>query len=398
VAGFVSSATLAGICIGIAATVGTAAVLVGSRDDHPRRPKAPPPTGAFATGGTPTTDAAVEAAIRRLPAVATVDFADRPRLAAAWSDFAAGADGPDHRVLALAVDDELAAADLGYYIDPAQLRAYRVAHVSVVRAGDDRAHVLELRALTAQALDARLGMTEELGEPAVLLDSIDAKVELAVLPLLAEPAFPFGDDGWTNSYAGRQLAAAAGQGIRAELVTALGSDAADATRARARAIQLVAASVGHHEAQHALDATHDLPYPQPLSQILVEKHGDPFAVRARFELSAYTSQIASDMWLPQLSLWSLARHGFHAPTQRSPEGFVAVVVIEGLARHLGIPSPGPVVHGGQIDRDRLAALGVALSQRSTVELRSAAAALWAELFDAKLPRIVDDTRRTASVF
>jgi hypothetical protein len=49
-----------------------------------------------------------------------------------------------------------------------------------------------------------------------------------------------------------------------------------------------------------------------------------------------------------------------------------------------------VLHGGAIDRERLAALGAALAERSTAELRTAAAGLWADLFGGKLPRIVDD--------
>jgi hypothetical protein len=48
-----------------------------------------------------------------------------------------------------------------------------------------------------------------------------------------------------------------------------------------------------------------------------------------------------------------------------------------------------VVTRGAIDRERLAALVEPLAARSTVELRSAAAGLWAELFGERLPRIVD---------
>ena len=149
------------------------------------------------------------------------------------------------------------------------------------------------------------------------------------------------------------------------------------------------ASIRHHEAQHKLDKAETLAYPLPLARMLTERKNDPFAVRARFELSAYVSQIASDTWLPQLTLWSLARHGFRRGGPRIEEAFVAVVVIEGLAKELGIASPGPVMHGGEIDRDRLAALLGPLSMRTTVELRSAATSLWAELFDEPLTRLYD---------
>ena len=53
-------------------------------------------------------------------------------------------------------------------------------------------------------------------------------------------------------------------------------------------------------------------------------------------------------------------------------------------------SPGPAFHDGMIDRGRLRQLVAPLAARSTAELRTAAAALWAELFKAKLARIVDD--------
>jgi hypothetical protein len=117
---------------------------------------------------------------------------------------------------------------------------------------------------------------------------------------------------------------------------------------------------------------------------------NPMAVRARNELSAYTSQIASDMWLPQAALWNLARHAFQSSRRGSPESFAAVIVLEGLAKQLDIKSPGAAFHNGELDRDRLAELVTPLSNKSTIELRSAAARLWAELFDEPLVRLVDD--------
>jgi hypothetical protein len=105
--------------------------------------------------------------------------------------------------------------------------------------------------------------------------------------------------------------------------------------------------------------------------------------------SAWISQIASDTWLPQLTLWNLARHGFRRTTARRAESYVDVVVIESMARELGISPSGPIVHGGEIDRDRLARLVIPLSRRTTVELRSAAAALWRDLYGAPLVRLYD---------
>nr|MBA3501752.1 hypothetical protein [Deltaproteobacteria bacterium] len=119
-----------------------------------------------------------------------------------------------------------------------------------------------------------------------------------------------------------------------------------------------------------------------------EKKQAPFAIRARFELSAYLSQIASDTWTPQLTLANLARHGFRRG-QRTEEAFVAVVVIEGMARRMGVITPSPLIRRGDIDRDQLAMLLSALTTRTTVELRSAAAGLWAELFGEPLVRLYD---------
>src|SRR4029079_8559299 len=92
--------------------------------------------------------------------------------------------------------------------------------------------------------------------------------------------------------------------------------------------------VRHHEAQHGLDQRRALPYPRALAAYAGPLRGDdgrpsPFAVRARTELSAYVSQIASDMWLPQLALWNLARHAFRGANNRTAEVYVAGVAITG---------------------------------------------------------------------
>ena len=45
---------------------------------------------------------------------------------------------------------------------------------------------------------------------------------------------------------------------------------------------------------------------------------------------------------------------------------------------------------GKLDRDRLAELVAPLASKTTIELRSAAARLWRELFREPLVRLVDD--------
>jgi hypothetical protein len=225
-------------------------------------------------------------------------------------------------------------------------------------------------------------MTEELDEPVVLLDRVDAKCASQIMPVLYGAPFPLG--------AGSRVAMAAGDAIRAELMTALGNDVEAVDAATARCHRVVAESVRHHEAQHALDHDRDLRHPPALAAY-VGPPSSELALRARLELSAYLSQIASDVWLPHLVLWNLTRHAFHRGDVRiAAEAYVAVVVLEGLARQLQIRSPGPVIHHGAIDRDRLSALVAPIAAAPTTGLRSAAAALWRELFDEKLARMVDE--------
>src|SRR5262249_14658593 len=165
-------------------------------------------------------------------------------------------------------------------------------------------------------------------------------------------------------------AGSAGGAIRRELVIALGPDTASIERATARCDQLITASVRRHEAQHELDEQSALDYPRVLADSAGPLRGDdghtaPFAVRARTELSAYLGQIASDMWLPQLALWNLSRHAFRRTQGTSAEAYVAVIVLEGLARQFHVASSGPALHGGAIDRDRLRGLVAPLASRST---------------------------------
>lgn len=163
----------------------------------------------------------------------------------------------------------------------------------------------------------------------------------------------------------------------------------------ARLHDLVAATVRRHEAQHAFDAERDTPLFQPTSlQMLVGPVEDADGVdrriarQCRTELSAYVSQIASDDATPQFALWALARSAFDKGRWGSPESYVAVIVIPGLARELDIAPAGVLVAGGEIQRDRLAELGVAIAKRSDDDVRAAAARLWAQLFaEAYIPLV-----------
>lgn len=421
----------------------TAYVVKGPPSTAYERPAPPAPVGVFKDGGVPQRDPAIERALgEQLPALVATSAAlahdtapderrratllaqlradpamtmHGPAIAGAWQNAldaleawlpvappnpAWGEVSADLRARLDLLSDALAHEQLGYYVDPEMLgdhprrrsgiHAYRIETIGFVRANDAKVRVIDVRRLGGpDGGGAMLGLTsEELETPVVLLDAIDHKVQSQLMPILGGAPFALGDDAW-SSRRGRALSVAAGGAIRRELLAALYTDAQSADKAMTRTRQLVATSVRHHEAQHDLDKGGALAHPLPLARILSERKNEPFAVRARYELSAYLSQIASDTWLPQLTLWSLARHAFRRGGPRVEEQFVAVVAVEAMARQLGIASPGPVVHGGEIDRDRLAALLAPMTGRTTVELRSAAAAAWAELFEEPLARLYD---------
>jgi len=419
----------------IAGILGASRGIVAAGPGPFERPAPSPPAGVFRDGGAPARDAALEQVLAvDLPAVVSAGAARRPEAIAAlrqhaalaghgaalqdaWRGFVDCLDrwlaldperagyrrtADELRARALALSERFAAAELGYYLDATLLpehgrrapgiATYRIDDVTFVRARTERIRVLGLRRLDRPDDLAALGRaSDELDDPVVLLGPVEDKVRDQILPVLGGADFPIGDDGWAGSRRGRDLARTAGAAIRRELTAALGPDVESAERATARSRRIVASSVGRHEAQHGLDrARGELPSPQPLVAVL-GRASRTFALRARLELSAYTSQIASDTWVPQLVLWNLARHAFRATTVGNEESYVAVVILEGLARRFGEVPAGPLLRvDGEIDRDRLAALVAPLAQIGTLELRTAAAALWAELFGAPLVRIYDD--------
>jgi hypothetical protein len=435
------------IATGLAATLGvllsmlvtfTMVRVVTAGADHGEftRPEPPAASGAFRLGGKPIADAQIEHVLAtELPALEVMRITDDDRqhkvaalrehrafaahggaLANAWREMIDTYDrwreiGSSHRdstrisrelgARVSVVSDQLAARGLGYFLDvelgydsrrTPGIYSFRIDDVGFVLRDDERVRVLGVRRMNPadQGEVTVLGMTtSEPRDPIVLLDEVDDKVRTQIIPVLGGHPFSLGDDSWARSARGRKVSAAASEAIRRELHTALGFDVQSLERASARCKKLVAASIRHHEAQHGFDRERRLPYPAALAPMAGPAH-EEFAIRTRYELSGYLSQIASDTWLPQLTLWNLSRHAFRRQTKPVEEAYVAVFVIEGLARHLKIPSPGPVVTRGTIDRDRLAALVLPLAEKSTTQIRSAAAALWAEAFEARLVRIVDE--------
>ena len=414
-------------------------VTAGAANGEFTRPSPPSPSGAFAHGGTPIHDDSIEHILStELPALELTRVTDpdhKPQVtalraphafaahgdelasawrmmldtyetwrevgASAWASPKAARASRELQARVAVVSDQLAARGLGYFLDvevgedsrrTPGIYSFRVDDVGFVLRGEQRQRVLGVRRMNRADLGdvTVLGMTtSEPRDPVVLLDEVDEKVRTQIIPVLGGQPYFLGDDSWARTARGRKVAAAAGEAIRRELHTSLGFDVESLDKATARCKKLVAASVRHHEAQHGFDRDRRLPYPATLVPMAGPANTE-FAIRTRFELSGYLSQIASDTWLPQLTLWNLSRHAFRRNAKPVEEAYVAVYVIEGLARHLKIASPGPVVTAGAIDRDRLAALVLPLSERSTTEIRSAAAALWGKAFDARLVRIVDE--------
>ncbi len=171
----------------------------------------------------------------------------------------------------------------------------------------------------------------------------------------------------------------------------------EAPRIASMVHQLVAATVRRHEAQHGLDDDREEPlrYPTQLSEFLGEDttddDGEPlrYIESARAELSAYVSQLANDPVTPHLSLWNVARFAFDDDQVNSSEFYAGVLLLEGLARHLNIPSPGPAIHDRRVDRARMLEIAMPLIGKTGDELRAAARALWLELYAEPIVPISD---------
>ncbi len=390
------------------------------------RPTPPPPAGAFAVGGSPGHERAVEETLtsqlhalieHRTLARDPAAFSSHPGVAAAWRELVDGApnyhlddrsqDPEELKVRVQVLSDQLAASNLGYFAaverstrNDITIGVYKIAKVTFVRADSERVRVLDAQRISStEPTKPVLGMKAEgMDDPVVLLDQVSAHVATQLLPVLDGQPYALGDDSWARSARGRNATMAATRAIRRELGTALASDAFDLGRATIRLRKLLLASVRHHEAQHGREQNKQISLPEELARLvgpLRDGRGrpNPMAFRARNELSAYASQIASDMWLPQVALWNLARHAFQSSRRGTPESYAAVIVLEGMARQLGISGATTgksALHRGELDRDRLAELVAPLASKTTIELRSAAARLWAELFDEPLVRLVDD--------
>lgn len=170
----------------------------------------------------------------------------------------------------------------------------------------------------------------------------------------------------------------------------------EAPRIASAAQQLLKASVRRHEAQHGIDSDRAEPlrYPAVLEEHLgpaTDDDGEPRrrVESARAELSAYLSQLANDPVTPQLTLWNVARFAFDDGQVGTSESYAGIVILEGLARHRKLSIPGPVIHDRRIDRERLTQIARPLLGTSGDDLRTAARALWVELYGEELVPIAE---------
>ncbi|MFT3696049.1 MAG: hypothetical protein QM831_23125 [Kofleriaceae bacterium] len=410
------------LCVALVAAVG----LWGC--SHKRHKEHPVVWGAFATGGVPQYDKALdqlltedliqlvietnektqpvqraghEAALRRAPAITSRGEG----MTDAWNELVDAIDAwpvasttkqrhpAEQRLRAAAqrLSDQFAAIGLGYHVEAATLPnldeailTFRVADVVYVHAGGAPRRVLSLRRIDQTNIEhSALGMqTEELGDPVVLLDQVDGFVADHVIPAINYGTYVVGDDDFMRTHVGARVIRAAGGAIARELAVA--------NRNLEAITKIVVASVRRHEARHGYDNDLDEPlrFPAELSALTGSK-ASPYTLRARAELTAYLSQIASEPKAPQLALWNLANLGLNKEHRGTAEAAVAVVVITGLARQLGLPSTGAVTSDRHVDRSRLAEIALPLADVSDDNLRRVARQLWKELYGEPLIAIVD---------
>ena len=169
----------------------------------------------------------------------------------------------------------------------------------------------------------------------------------------------------------------------------------EAPRIHARVHDLVAATVRRHEAQHGFDYDRETEarYPEALATLLGPPHDDQgneiaIVASARHELSAYLSQIINDPVTPQAALGHLAQQVFSRDRAGTGEFYAGIVVIEGLAKQLGLDSSTPTFHRG-LDRERMAAFALAIAKLPDDKLRDAASALWRTLYGEAATTVVD---------
>lgn len=149
-------------------------------------------------------------------------------------------------------------------------------------------------------------------------------------------------------------------------------------------------SIERHELQHRLDhlRKRQLPLPVALRDFVGdEREPDgrlgPGPTLARAELSAYLAELSRDPHTPGVGLAIIAQFAIDSDYLGSPESYAAIVLLEQLAARTG--KAQTLVVDKRVARDRVAAVYERLTALPPRQLRTAAAELWAALYQAPLP-------------
>jgi hypothetical protein len=150
-----------------------------------------------------------------------------------------------------------------------------------------------------------------------------------------------------------------------------------------------------HEVQHRIDyaAGDDFEVPLELLTVLQirpdSEHAESDEVRrVAFELSAYTAEIARDPEWARVNLTLLCEHLYDG--SGGAEGWSAVLILEGIARQLGLPFEPIIDPEGRragADLETVAALHLSLLGQPGPALSKAAGALWETWFGHPLVRL-----------
>lgn len=154
----------------------------------------------------------------------------------------------------------------------------------------------------------------------------------------------------------------------------------------------VGASVERHEVQHRLDYRGGLvPVPEGLAKLVglenpLDAPPGSLAARVRDEHSAFLAQIA-DAKHPALEILLVSRYAFDATNWGGAYTYVALAVIDELAKRTGKTTEAKLVGGGSVQRRVVAELFHHLVAQPPDALRKAARDAWEAGHGAKLPAL-----------
>lgn len=152
----------------------------------------------------------------------------------------------------------------------------------------------------------------------------------------------------------------------------------------------------HHEAQHGFDYDREteLRYPVELQALLgpsthdTEGNERAIVTSARAEMAAFLSEVINNPTTPHSTLWHLGQQVFDRTNAGNAYCYGGIVVIEGLAKQLGLAASGPTFTRG-LDRLRIAKLALQIAALPDDQLREAATRLWLQLYAEPPTKIVD---------